>query len=68
MGRLTQMERWTHKATSNAGYIANAGISVWDCIDRLGEYEDTGLTPKQIREINRLYSEKCWEVEEYQKK
>lgn len=37
-------------------------------IDRLAEYEDTGLTPEQIREIDRLYAEKCKELAVYQKK
>ena len=30
----------------------------------LKAYEDTGLTPEQIREIDRLYAEKCREVAE----
>ena len=30
----------------------------------LKNYEETGLTPEQIREINRLYAEKCREVAE----
>lgn len=30
----------------------------------LKNYEDTGLTPEQIREIDRLYAEKCREVAE----
>lgn len=30
----------------------------------LKAYEDTGLTPEQIREIDRLYTEKCREVAE----
>lgn len=28
-------------------------------IDRLAAYEDTGLTPDQIQEIDKLYKEKC---------
>jgi hypothetical protein len=28
----------------------------------LGQYEDTGLTPEQIREMDRLYREKCEEL------
>lgn len=35
-------------------------------IDRLAEYEDTGLTPEQIREIDGLYAEKCKELSGYQ--
>ena len=30
----------------------------------LKAYEDTGLTPEQIREVDRLYGEKCREVAE----
>lgn len=29
--------------------------------EKLASYEDTDLTPEQIREIDRLYSEKCRE-------
>lgn len=36
-------------------------------VDRLAEYEDTGLTPVQIREIDRLYAEKCKEIAEINK-
>ena len=33
----------------------------------LKEYEDLGLTPDQIREVDRLYAEKCKEVAELKK-
>ena len=36
--------------------------AVQECFTRLGEYEDTGLTPERIRELDRLYSEKYREV------
>ncbi len=36
--------------------------------EKLAQYEDLGLTPEQIREVDRLYAEKCKEVAEYQKK
>ena len=36
-------------------------------IDRLAEYEDIGLTPEQIRAIDRLYAEKCKELAECNK-
>ncbi len=38
-----------------------------EILDRLGEYEDTGLTPEQIREMDKLYREKCEEVNELKK-
>lgn len=31
-------------------------------IERLADYEDTGLTPGQIKELDKLYLEKCIEV------
>lgn len=62
------MERLTHKAIFRAGYKANRNVPLWECIDKLGQYEDTGLTPEQIREIDRLYAEKCKEVAEYRKR
>lgn len=36
--------------------------------NKLAAYEDTGLDPEQIREIDRLYSEKCRELAEEKKK
>lgn len=36
--------------------------------EKLAEYEDTGLSTDQIREIDKLYSEKCRELEEERKK
>ena len=38
-----------------------------EIIERLASYEDLGLTPEQIREIDRLYSGKCKEVAELKK-
>lgn len=35
--------------------------------DRLAEYEDIGLLPEQIKEIDRLYTEKCEELAKIQK-
>lgn len=58
------MERLTHKARYEAGYNLNRGVHMWQAIDRLAEYEDLGVTPEQIREIDRLYAEKCREVAE----
>lgn len=38
-----------------------------DICNRLADYEDTGLTPDQIRQVDELYSEKCRELAEYKK-
>lgn len=45
------------------------GITVYggNAILRLAEYEYTDLTPGQIREIDKLYAEKCRELEELKK-
>ena len=45
------MERLTHKARYEAGYKLNKGVKEWQASDRLGAYEDTGLTPPEIMEL-----------------
>lgn len=35
--------------------------------ERLKEYEDTGLMPEQIRQIDAMYAEKCKEVSRLKK-
>ena len=45
------MERLTHKARYEAGYKLNKGVKEWQASDRLGAYENTGLTPEQITEL-----------------
>lgn len=35
---------------------------IGQAFNKLAEYERTGLTPEQIREVDRLYLEKCQEV------
>lgn len=45
------MERLTHKARYEAGYKLNKGVKEWQASDRLGAYENTGLTPEEIMEL-----------------
>lgn len=45
------MERLTHKARYEAGYKLNKGVKEWQAADRLGAYENTGLTPEQVQEL-----------------
>ena len=45
------MERLTHKARYEAGYKLNKGVKEWQSADRLGAYENTGLTPLEIMEL-----------------
>ena len=51
------MERLTHKARYEAGYKLNKGVKEWQAADRLGAYENTGLTPEQIRELKERNTE-----------
>lgn len=39
-----------------------------ELVDALAAYEDTGLTPEQLRQIDRLYAEKCRELAELQQR
>ena len=39
-----------------------------EMIDTLASYEDLEVTPEQIREIDKLYAEKCRELEEWKAK
>lgn len=48
------MERLTEKAfkpSVNSQYVKKKGFYTADCIERLGVYEDTGLTPPKIMEL-----------------
>lgn len=70
------MDRLT-KESDNGGLAFTFDLDVTckpseiDKIVKLGEklkaYEDTGLTPEQLREIDKLYAEKCKELAELQK-
>ena len=50
------------KAVDKACLIAAEGLK------KLMEYEETGLTPEQIYEMDRLYTEKCKELEKLKRK
>ena len=48
------MKRLTEKAPKpsvNSQYVKRKGFYTADCIERLGMYEDTGLTPEEIMEL-----------------
>lgn len=53
------------------GLIAVFYRNIWamaDLRERLKEYEDIGLTPKQLMEVDKLYAEKCKELAELQER
>ena len=52
------MKRLTHKARYEAGYKLNKGVKEWQAADRLGAYENTGLTPEQIMDMTKYVAEK----------
>lgn len=50
--------------------IASFYTNLWamaDLRERLKAYEDIGLTPEQLREVDRLYAEKCRELADAQR-
>ena len=71
MDRLTR--RYEDGTLDTAKYIdvmffdRESKLKFNEIIERLASYEDLELTPEQIREVDRLYAEKCKEVAELQK-
>lgn len=62
------LENLVYEPTDIKGLIALFYRNLWaqaDLRECLKAYEDTGITPEQIREIDRLYREKCEEVAKY---
>ncbi|MBD5549500.1 MAG: hypothetical protein HDQ97_19330 [Lachnospiraceae bacterium] len=57
---ITALKEIPIPETGECAYIGPAA-------DRLAEYERTGITPEQIIEIDRLYSERCREIAELKK-
>lgn len=45
-------------------FLTDHEAGVRELFEKLAEYEDTGLTPEQIREMDELYAEKCKELAE----
>lgn len=48
--------------------VAEMAHDVRKRLEKLRPYEDTGLTPEKIQEIDRLYAEKCREVAKLQQR
>jgi hypothetical protein len=38
------------------------GVVIYNCLKELLEYRETGLTPQDIKEMDKLYLEKCKKV------
>lgn len=47
--------------------FGNASTTLEEVIRRLAAYEDLGITPEQVRELDRICTEKMQEVEKYHK-
>ncbi len=59
------MGRLTHERNNGikTGYWSPAKKE--ELVQRLAAYEDTGLDPEQIRELDKLYAELCEELAKY---
>lgn len=77
MNRLTQKNdrgEWSLKGVSWKQLMTGEKITritnslLYGALYKLMRYEDTGLSPDQIREMDELYHKKCIEVAELQKK
>lgn len=66
------MERLTYKVERKRGNKWEGGYytkhNKQQLINALAAYEDTGLSPGQIRKIDRLYAEKCREMAKLQQR
>jgi len=62
MNRLTEKGKLGWQLI--AGWMSVRGdVKAYNkAVEKLAEYEDTGLTPEQIIEIDKLYLKKCEEV------
>lgn len=56
------MERLTNSGTREA----KNDVTIREVLNKLAEYEDIGLSPEQIKEVDRLYVKKYKELTEYQ--
>lgn len=61
------MKRLTHKRVNGIKKGYWSPNKKQELVDALAAYENTGLMPEQIREIDRLYAEKCRELAEAKK-
>jgi hypothetical protein len=67
MERLTK--RMGYGVAPNIDLSSKSEVNDWirECANRLAEYEDLEVAPEQIREIDKLYAEKCRELEALKK-
>ena len=66
MERLTNIQGIPKKCVDCPEYSDCCGNlqcnEVDNCLKRLKAYEDTGLTPEQMLEIDQMYRKKCEEI------
>lgn len=73
MNRLTTVEEYPHGAEGKnvaklTGYWCRGVFEATACVEKLARYENTGLEPEELQELDRLYLEKCQEVTELKKR
>ena len=67
MSRLTKRDEYDGEAYF-PNWSQRPRTYLGEVCEKLASYEDTGLTPERIREIDRLYSEKCRDLADERKK
>ncbi len=63
-GKVDDCDTCSDHCMTKDGACTDCAIN--ECFKRLAEYEETGLTPQQMVEIDRLYQEKCEEVARFE--
>ena len=52
MERLTQTNHDYNKESDNSYIFGMQGVILWgECVNRLAEYENTGLSPQEVEEL-----------------
>ena len=67
MNRLTKRDEYDGEAYF-PNWSQRPRTYLGEVCEKLASYEDTGLTPEQIIEIDKLYAEKCRELTDERKK
>lgn len=60
------MNRLTYRDGNNKAYFSTANLE--ECAERLASYEDLGITPEQMIEIDKSYTKLCEEIAELRKR
>ncbi len=59
------MDRLTYRDGNGKAYFTDSNLE--ECSERLAAYEDLGITPEQMVEIDKEYTKLCEEIAELRK-